>query len=192
MRNFREKHWENILQSGNTIHRRESCQREKVAIFENSVIIKKASVVASYRLYSLLYTCGQATTRSYVCSFDHCHRVCNQGGARRRSRPRHKSARRRDSKPPVPIAARRKGGINSQRDVDRGDTQRCCGPPRRVQTLLYRSSRTVPGLMGGCEGIAAACYFGRYPRRKSSSNIIQRVEVSSRVSRRWAPTTLVQ
>ena len=36
VRNFREKHWENILQRGNTIHRRESCRREKVAIVENS------------------------------------------------------------------------------------------------------------------------------------------------------------
>ena len=37
VRNFREKHWENILQRGNTIHRRESCRREKVAIVENSI-----------------------------------------------------------------------------------------------------------------------------------------------------------
>ena len=36
VRNFREKHWENILQRGNTIYRRESCRREKVAILENS------------------------------------------------------------------------------------------------------------------------------------------------------------
>ena len=36
VRNFREKHWENMLQRGNTIHRRESCRREKVAILENS------------------------------------------------------------------------------------------------------------------------------------------------------------
>ena len=36
VRNFREKHWENMLQRGNTIHRRESCRREKVAIVENS------------------------------------------------------------------------------------------------------------------------------------------------------------
>jgi len=36
VRNFHEKHWENILQRGNTIHRCESCRREKVAILENS------------------------------------------------------------------------------------------------------------------------------------------------------------